>query len=89
MVIEPSVSTTSCSSVKATDFRGAFRSVWSCVVGKKEDKVSHDLGLEHAIKRKKRKNSKVEKGLGCGRVQYNPNASAVVFRCSLMGARAV
>lgn len=80
MVIEPSVSTTNCSSVKATDFRDALRSVWSCVVGKKEEgEVSHGLGLKHAIKRKEGKNSKIEKGLGCGRVQYNPNASSLVF----------
>jgi hypothetical protein len=59
-------------------------------VGKKEEgEVSHGLGLKHAMKINEWKNSNVEKSLGRGRVQYNPNASCLVFCCSLMVAGAV
>lgn len=77
MVIEPSVSTTSCSSVKATDLRDGLRSSWSCVVGKNRGKTlatpdgfSRD-GIEKFKGDKgKDKKGKSQKGLGWGVVQY-------------------
>lgn len=81
MVIEPSVSTTNCSSVKATDLRDGLRSSWSCAVGKNRGKtlamldgLSRD-GIEKSNRGKgKGKKGKISKGirLGSGTVLMMP-----------------